>query len=320
METPRRVVSLLPATTEIVAALGHADRLVGRSHECDHPSTVTELPVVSRPRRELPATSAQTHRQTLALLEDVLSIYEVDVAALREAGPDLIITQDLCEVCAVPVDAVLAAARQHLDADVEVLTSSPTTLAGVLHDVHRIAAALGDRPAGDRLVGRCRSELDALTASLRGRQRPTVALLEWVDPLMAGGNWAPELIEAAAAEPVLGVRGGHSSVLDPARLVEADPDVIVVAPCGFPLDRAVREREILETLDGWSDCSAVRNGRVAFVDGSAYVNRPGPRLVTSAQIIAAIVHGTGPGLELEGVGWQRWWSPAEGRGDDLPPR
>lgn len=305
MDGRRRAVSLLPSTTEIVAALGHAGRLVGRSHECDHPPGVAALPVVSRPRRELPAASGEIHRRTLELLRDVLSIYEVDVAALRAAEPDLLITQDLCEVCAVPEEAVAVAAREHLDGDVDVLTSSPATLAEVFSDMRRIATALGDEPAGERLVERCERELDALEDLLRGRPRPTVALLEWAEPLMAGGNWAPELIAAAGGESVLGVRGDHSPVLDPGDLVAADPDVIIVAPCGFGLDRAVQEREVLASVEGWEDLAAVRAGRVAFVDGSAYINRPGPRLVTSAQIIAAIVHGSGPGMQLEGEAWHR---------------
>lgn len=302
----RRVVSLLPATTEIVAALGHADALVGRSHECDHPTSVTELPVVSRPRTEPVGTSADIHRSVTELLEQVLSIYELDPDVLRTAAPDLILTQDLCRVCAVAEGDVVAAARTHLGANVEVLSCSPDTLAGVLGDVRRIGAALGDEDAADQLVTSMRRHLEDLTASVSGRDRPRLTLLEWTDPLMAGGNWAAELVEAAGAEPVLGVRGGHSPIVTPAELAAADPDVLVVAPCGYDLPRARDEAEVLEAIDGWRELSAVRAGRVAFVDGSAYVNRPGPRLVDTAWILAAIAHGVGPGVDLEGVAWS-WW-------------
>jgi iron complex transport system substrate-binding protein len=302
----RRVVSLLPATTEIVAALGHVDALVGRSHECDFPAEVTDLPVISRPRREPVGTSADIHRTVVELLGQVLSIYELDPDTLRDAAPDLIVTQDLCRVCAVAESEVVTAARTHLDADVEVLSCSPVTLGDVYDDIARIGAALGDPEGAQRLVASMREALTASSASVGGRSRPRVTLLEWTDPLMAGGNWAAELIEAAGAEPVLGVRGGHSPTVTPAQLRAADPDVLVVAPCGYDLERAQQEAPVLAAVDGWSDLTAVRDGRVAFVDGSAYVNRPGPRLVDTAEILAAIAHGIGPAVDLEGTAWS-WW-------------
>lgn len=302
----RRVVSLLPSTTEIVAALGHGDALVGRSHECDHPPEVVDLPVVSRPRREPVGTSGEIHRGVVELLEQVLSVYEVDPDALRTADPDLIITQDLCRVCAVPEDDVVAAVRTHLGAEVAVLTSSPLTLDAVLADVVRIGEALDDRAAADALVARMRAGWQALAASVAGLDRPRLAMLDWADPLIVGGNWAPELAEIAGAEAVLGTRGGHSPMVAPEELVEADPDVILVAPCGYDLARTLQERDVLVRIPGWQDLSAVRAGRVAFADGSAYFNRPGPRLVTSAAIIAAVVHGIGPAMDLEGRAWQRW--------------
>lgn len=299
------MVSLLPSATEIVAALGHGDELVGRSHECDFPPEVRDLPVVSRPRREPVGTSGEIHRGVVELLEDVLSIYRIDAEALQAADPDLVITQDLCRVCAVAEEEVVAAARAHLGGDVEVLTSSPMTLEEVLADMRRIAAALGDPGAGVRLVKRMRAELDAVAAAVAGRPRPRLTLLEWADPLMAGGNWAPQLVEIGGGEPVLGVPGGHSPTVTPHQLREADPEVILVAPCGFDLDRAVADHDALVAADGWGDLAAVRTGRVAFADGSAYFNRPGPRLTTSAAIVAAVAHGAGPAVDLEGRAW-RW--------------
>lgn len=301
----RRVVSLLPAATEIVAALGHGDALVGRSHECDFPPRVRDLPVVSRPRRDPVGTSAEIHRGVVDLLEQVLSIYEVDAEALQAADPDVIITQDLCRVCAVPEDAVREAARTHLGGDVTVLTSSPMTLADVLGDVVRIARALDDQPAGRRLAGDMRDGLRDVADAVADRPRPRTLLLEWADPPMAGGNWAPQLLERAGARPVLGTPGGHSPTLDAADLLAADPEVILVAPCGFDLDRALADRPVLEELDGWETLRAVREGRVAFADGSAYFNRPGPRLVDSAAVVAAVAHDRGPAMRLEGRAW-RW--------------
>jgi iron complex transport system substrate-binding protein len=301
----RRIASLLPSTTEIVAALGHTGALVGRSHECDFPPEVTALPVISRPRRDPVGTSADIHRGVVELLTEVLSIYEVDAGALRAAAPDLILTQDLCRVCAVAEDEVAEAARTHLDHDVEVLTSSPMTLEQVFQDVVRVGEALGDRAGADALVARLRAELAAISAATQAQPRPRMVLLEWADPLMAGGNWAPELAEFAGVDALLGTRGGHSPVLEPHQLTEADPDLVLVAPCGFDLDRAAQDVPLLERLPGWTELRAVREGRVAVADGSAYFNRPGPRLVASAAIVAAVAHGVGPGLELEGTGW-RW--------------
>lgn len=302
----RRVASLLPSATEIVAALGHEAALVGRSHECDFPQGVVDLPVVSRPRQEPVDTSGEIHRRVVNLLEQVLSIYEVDPVALRLTDPDLIITQNLCRVCAVAEDEVVEAARAYLGEDVEVLTSSPGTLADVFADVVRIGEALGDRPSADRLTADMRAELDDLAATVSGRDRPRLALLEWADPLIAGANWTPELIEIAGAEAVLGAPGSHSPIVTADALHATDPDVILVAPCGYGLSRAVEERDVLAAVAGWQDLSAVRDGRVAFADGSAYFSRPGPRLVTSAAIVAAVTHGVGPAMALEGRGWQRW--------------
>jgi iron complex transport system substrate-binding protein len=301
----RRVASLLPSTTEIVAALGHLDVLVGRSHECDHPADVAALPVISRPRRDPVGTSGDIHRGVVELLTEVLSIYQVDADALRDVAPDLILTQDLCRVCAVAEDEVIEAARTHLEHDVEVLTSSPLTLEQVLADVRRVAQALDDPAAGDALVARLRTGLDDIAASVAGRARRTFTLLEWVDPLMAGGTWAPELIEVAGGRPLLGVAGGHSPILDAETLLAADPEVLVVAPCGYDLERAAQDVPLLQALPGWDELQAVRSGRVAVADGSAYFNRPGPRLVDSAAILAAVAHDVGPGLALEGSGW-RW--------------
>jgi iron complex transport system substrate-binding protein len=304
-QVERRVVSLLPSTTEIVAELGHTDALVGRSHECDHPPEVSGLPVVSRPRRDPVGTSAEIHRGVLELLEQVLSIYEVDTEALQRADPDLIITQDLCRVCAVAEDEVVEAARTHLGGEVDVLTSSPLTLDEVFEDVRRIGAALDDPGSAERLVARMRSDLDELATQGAGRARPRLALIEWADPLMTGGHWAPELISLAGAEPVLANPGGHAPQVTPGELLVTDPDVILIAPCGYDLARAQQEHEVLTALPEWDQLAAVRTGRVAYADGSAYFSRPGPRLVTSAQIIAAVAHGVGPGTALEGLGWQR---------------
>lgn len=280
-----RVASLLPSTTEVVAALGHADLLVGRSHECDDPASVTRLPILSRPRSEPVGTSREINDRVESLLLDALSIYEVDPEALRAANPDLIITQDLCRVCAVDESEVRGAVAAHLDHDVTIVTCSPMTMAAVLDDVVRIAEALGDEDGGRRLRDRLQTDLDAI----REANPPTgrrVAVLEWIDPLMGCGNWAPELVEIAGGTPVLATPGGHTPFTTFDQLVTAEPDLIVIGPCGFDLDRASQELPLLEAEPAWRELPAVRAGRVALLDGSAYLNRPGPRLVDTARFLA----------------------------------
>ncbi len=303
MPRPSRIASLLPSTTELVAALGHADRLVGRSHECDFPAEVQDLPVISRPRREPVGPSIEIHRSVVEMLTEVLSIYEVDADALRACDPDLIITQDLCRVCAVAESEVEEAAREHLDHPVEVLACSPMTLTEVLDDVDRVAAAIGDPAAGRDLRARLQQGFDAVAAARRD-ERPRTAVIEWVDPLMGCGNWAPELVEIAGGTPVLAVAGGHTPFAPPEALAEADPEVIVIGPCGYGLERALQERPLLEALPGWRDLAAVRTGRVAFLDGSAYLNRPGPRLLETTEVLQAVIHGEAP----VAPGW--CWMPA----------
>jgi iron complex transport system substrate-binding protein len=305
-----RVVSLLPSSTETVAALGHADLLVGRSHECDHPDPVRMLRVVSRPRREPVGTSADIHRDVVQLLTEVLSIYEVDAHALRVCDPDLVITQDLCRVCAVAESEVEEAVRAHLDHEVRIVTCSPLTLTDVLDDVERVAAALGDPDAGAALRRRLADGFDHVRSATFGRGRPRTAVLEWIDPLMGCGNWAPELLEVAGGRPVLATDGGHTPVVAPEALAEADPEVLVIGPCGYDLPRAETELPLLQALPGWAELAAVRTGRVAFLDGSAYLNRPGPRLLDTAEILAAIVHGGSD--HRYGVGW-RWLADLDDR-------
>lgn len=227
-----RVVSLLPATTEIVAALGHQGDLVGRSHECDHPPGVEDLPVVSRPRREPVGTSADIHRGVVDLLQGVLSIYQVDAAALAATDADLVLTQDLCRVCAVSKEEVVTAAREVLDRPVEVLTCSPLTLSEVLDDIERVAGALGDPEAGKRLRGELETGFDQVRSGAPSTgDRPRVAVLEWTEPVMGCGNWAPELVRIAGGDPVLATPGGHTR---PSRSRPTSPPLTPMSSWSLP--------------------------------------------------------------------------------------
>lgn len=300
-----RVVSLLPAATEIVCVLGGRALLVGRSHECDHPEDVVELPVVSRPRTAMPDASDAVDRTVRELVRQTLSIYEIDDAALARLAPDVVVTQDVCEVCAVGRDDVLDAVAQVVSDDVDVVSLSPTCLADVLEDHRRVATAIGAQATADRVVAGLRRRLDQVRQLVAGRPRPSVATIEWVEPLMAGGNWMPELVELAGGRNLLGVAGAHSPCIEPGGLLAADPDRVLVAPCGWDLDRAERDLATLESTDWWGGLRAVREGGVAVADGHRFFNRPGPRIVESVEILAEWLHPDLGRLGHEGVAFRR---------------
>jgi iron complex transport system substrate-binding protein len=312
----RRVASLLPSTTEIVHALGCADTLVLRSHECDFPPGVDQLPFATAPRTHLTGSSVAIDQTLLALLEAGLGLFQVDAAALRAGAPDLILTQDQCQVCAVPFSAIEAAARELLTPHPEILSLSPTTVDEVLGTVVQIAHALGVPARGDALRNRLATGFEAVRAAAATlpEPRPRVLTIEWFDPLMPAGNWVPELVELAGGENLLGAPGTHSPLCTWDAMRATDPDLIVLLPCGFDLAKTLDEVGTLRALPGWGDLRAVREGRVAAVDGNAYMNRPGPRLLDSAEILLEIIAGArGSGLppsvpRREGEGWG-WVTP-----------
>lgn len=284
-----RVVSLLPSATEMVCAVGAASELVGISHECDFPSAVRGLAVLTSTRMASHGSSGDIDRAVRSVVRDALSLYAIDERKLGELRPDLIVTQDLCEVCAVSLDDVRSAvARLAGSDDVRIVSLNPTRLSHVLDDVERVAAALGREAEGRRV----RVELDARIRAIAARAsgvtvRPRVVSLEWLDPLMLGGTWMPELIELAGGAAV-GARAGElAPTVSSDELRALAPDVVLVKPCGFDVERTLKERDLVER----SVLSVVSpKARVVVSDGSAYFNRPGPRLVESLEILAACVH------------------------------
>jgi iron complex transport system substrate-binding protein len=284
-----RIASLLPSATEIVCALGAGDQLVGISHECDFPAAIRDRPVLTRSKIDSTATSRAIDAAVRAVIANALSIYAVDEDRLAQLSPDVIITQDLCEVCAVSLDDVRAAvARLAHRNDVHIVTLRPTRLTDVLDDIERVAAAIGRAERGATV----RAELDHRIADIARRAsqvtpRPRVVTLEWIEPLMLGGTWMPELIELAGGQVVGATAGAPAPTLSPAALAALAPDVVVVKPCGFTLPRALEERAQIER-DVIAACAG--RPRVYVTDGNAYFNRPGPRLIDSLEILAACVH------------------------------
>jgi iron complex transport system substrate-binding protein len=301
-----RIVSLIASATEIVAALGFEEQLVGRSHECDFPPTVERLPVCSEPKIDVDGTSRQIDERVKAVLRDALSVYRVFPEVLERLKPTLVVTQTQCEVCAVSHRDVEQAVCELVDSRPQVLSLEPMRLSDVWRDILRVARALDALPRGEELVSRLMARLDALAKrAARIEPRPRVASIEWIDPLMTAGNWVPELVDVAGGVDLFGEAGKHSPYLEWERLRRADPDVIVVMPCGFDLERTRREMESLPRRPGWNDLKAVRQGRVFLTDGNSYFNRPGPRLVESAEILAEILHPRQFDFGHQGRGWIR---------------
>ncbi len=288
-----RVVSLLPSATEMVCAVGARQDLVGVSHECDFPAGVESLPHLTRPRRVLPHGSGAIDRAVRSILTDALSVYEVEVERLRELRPDVIVTQDLCDVCAVSLDDVRRALRELAREDVEIVSCTPMRLADVWDDLRRVGTALGRSAAAETAAADLERRCAALAERARAADtRPSVLTLEWLDPVMVGGTWMPELVRLAGGVPLVTSPGDHAPTLDLAALAALDPDVVLIKPCGFDLARSREELELLATRLPWQEWSAVERGRVFVADGNAYFNRPGPRLIESLEILCACVHPT----------------------------
>ena len=286
-----RVVSLLSSATEIVCALGCEGLLVGRSHECDYPLSILGLPQCSRPRIDVTGTSREIDERVKSAANQGLSLYDVDAGRLRELSPDVILTQTQCEVCAVSLKDVEAAVCGMLESPARLVSLHPNALADLWRDIRLVAAELGVTARGESLIGHLQDRLSQLqAATLRLSSRPRVACLEWLDPLMAAGNWVPELVEIAGGHNLFGTAGLHSPWMDWDSLLAADPEVIVALPCGWDIAKATLELTPLVSHPGWKDMQAVRTGRVYVTDGNQYFNRPGPRLVESAEILAEIFH------------------------------
>lgn len=291
-----RIVSLLPATTEWVCAFGAAEDLVGRSHECDHPASVQDIPVVTEPTYEDGGDSAAIDDAVQDQLQAGLSLYAVDLNQLRALQPDVILTQDQCDVCAVSMPQLEAALSDWTGRQPEIVSTQPETLKEVLDAALRIGRVIGRTEAAMETIAELERRLYALRNRL-GLSRdtdpetlPTVACIEWMKPLMTAGHWAPDLVEMAGGRAVGAEDGAPSATVDWADLRAADPDVLAVMPCGFSLEETRRDLHYLTEREGWDQLRAVRNERVFLFDGNAYFNRPGPRLYRSIELVAAALH------------------------------
>ncbi len=305
-----RILSLIASATEIVCALGFRDQLVGRSHECDFPVDVGVLPAATVPKIEVGASSREIDDQVKEAVResdamDALGVYDVRLEVLRELNPTHIVTQTQCEVCAVSLRDVEAAVAKIAGVEPEIVSLQPNTLDDVWGDVMRVATSFGAQERGYELVAELQERIAAIkAAAAKLEERPSVAVIEWVDPMMAGGNWMPTLVEMAGGRNLFGKAGLHSPWMTFEELQAADPDVILIAPCGFDMDRTRVDVPILEAKQGWNDLSAVRSGNVFVADGNQYFNRPGPRLAETVEILAEVIHPDRFDFEHQGIGWE----------------
>lgn len=307
-----RIVSLLPAATEWICEFGGADMLVGRSHECNFPPEVQDRPVVTAPTYEVEGDSAAIDEAVQSHVREGLSLYDVDLERLRDLDPDLIVTQDQCEVCAVSLTELEAGLADWTGGDPSVFSMRPQTLKEVLDEALRLGRMIDRLEPAMRVLANFETGLRGLRDAIGVERRtnpqslPSVACVEWMEPLMVGGHWMPDVVEMAGGRAVLGTAGEPSRRVDWQEFRETDPAVIVCMPCGFSIEDTRRDVQYLTDRPGWGALSAVESGRVALLDGNAYFNRPGPRLYRAIEVLASVLY---PDLSVEPPpsDWERQW-------------
>jgi iron complex transport system substrate-binding protein len=297
-----RTVSLLPAATEIVGALGLMDQLLAVSHECDFPAEANRRPRVTRCEiHGQGLASADIDRWVAERLETDGTLYTLDEPLLRELAPDLILTQRLCDVCA-PAYGSVAAMAETLPSRPRVLNLEPKCLRDVLDEIAEVAAVMGHAERAPAVLAGLERRIGDVERRVAGRPRPSVFVMEWTDPIYNSGHWNPELIALAGGTPVLSAAGEYSVRVPWADLRTADPEVLVIACCGHGVERTRQDLPLLEALPGWRELRAVRDGRTFLADGSAYFSRPGPRLVDTLEMLAAMLHPEANGGAYPGRG------------------
>ncbi len=298
---------MIPSSTEIVCALGFESHLVGRSHECDYPPSIETLPVLTEPKLNPEGSALEVDLRVKDILRDALSVYRVHAEDLERLQPDLIITQTQCEVCAVSLkDVESAVCRFSGSKTPQIVSLEPNGLGDVWEDIRRVSRALDSEEQGEALIADLRRRMQNIADRVKKlTDRPSVACIEWIDPLMAAGNWMPTLVEMAGGVNLFGQADQHAPWMTWEELREADPDVIVALPCGYDIAKTREEMSALTKKPDWGKLKAVRTGRVYLTDGNQYFNRPGPRLAESLEILAEILHPGTFRFGREGTAWVR---------------
>lgn len=308
-----RIVSLLPAATEWVCTFGREDELVGRSHECDYPESIQDLPVVTEATYESEGDSAAIDAAVQGQLQDGLSLYDVDLERLRALEPDLVVTQDQCEVCAVSLPELEAQLGDWGGRTPELVSMRPQTLKEVMDEALRLARAMEALDDAMEALANLETGLRVLRdkigvdRSTNPQSLPSVACVEWMEPLMVAGHWMPDVVEMAGGRAVLGTSGEPTRAVEWADLRDADPDVLAVMPCGFTIEETRRDLHYLTDQPGWEELTAVQNHKVALFDGNAYFNRPGPRLYRAIELLASVLYPEQARPTPAITAWEQQW-------------
>jgi len=310
-----RIVSLLPAATEWICEFGGAGDLVGRSHECDYPPDIQDRPVVTAPTYDAEGDSAAIDDAVQEKVQEGLSLYDVDLERLRELEPDLIVTQDQCDVCAVSRTELEASLADWAGGGPTVFSMQPQTLKEVLDEALRLGRTMDQLDTAMQVLANYETGLHGLRDQIgvdrttNPQSLPSVACIEWMEPLMVAGHWMPDVVEMAGGRAVLGTAGEPTRRVEWADLREADPEVIVCMPCGFTVEETQRDLHYLTERDGWAALTAVQENRVALLDGNAYYNRPGARIYRAIEVLASVLY---PDLRLDPspADWERQWLAA----------
>jgi len=299
----KRVLSLLSSTTEVVYALGCEDQLVGRSHECDYPPEVMTLPICTKPKFNVDGSSIEVDGQVKSILQNALSVYYINEDLLKELKPDIILTQSQCEVCAVSEKDVKGVVINITGINPDIISVEPNSVKDIFKDIKTIAEALNVVDKGADLIEFMKNRIRTLKKSYDYKSELTVAAIEWIDPLMAAGNWVPELIEMAGGINLFGEAGKHSPWMEYKDLIEKDPQTIIIMPCGYNIQKSIIEIDSLIKQKGWQKINAVRNDKVYITDGNQYFNRPGPRIIESLEILIEIFHDDKTNFKHLDSGW-----------------
>ena len=301
-----RIVSLLASATEIVCALGFEEALVARSHECDYPIAIKSLPTCTESKIERQTSSRDIDDQVKTIVEQGTSVYHVDGVLLKQLQPDFVVTQIQCDVCAASPKDIEIALRDWTGGKPNIVSREPNTLGDIWKDIKNVAMALGTPERGEQLISKLQKRMGAIEAQAgKLDHRPRIVCVEWIDPLMSAGNWIPELVAMAAGENVFGESGLASPWLTREALIQADPDVILILPCGYDIEESRKNITVLTSNKEWPNLKAVKTDKVFIADGNQYFNRPGPRLAESLEILAEILHPEQFCFNHRGVGWER---------------
>ena len=288
----KKIVTLIPSATEIVAFLGKKDLIVGRSHECDYPKDLSKIIKLTSPKINVEGKSGEIHKQINEILENSLSVYKVDIKELKKLEPDIVVTQAHCEVCAVSLSEVEEIVTKHLNEKTKIISLQPNTLSEVFDDIRKVAKGLNlDQKTSENLIKPLEQRVKNIQIKSLNQKKRTVACIEWIEPLMAAGNWIPEMVKISGGEDIFGKSGKDSHWIRFDEIKSYDPEIIIFLPCGYNIEKTKDEVEnLLIKENKWSNLKAFNDKEFFVVDGNQFFNRPGPRLVESLEIFAEIIH------------------------------